>query len=49
MLKYIIIGLIAIYFIYIIYKKMKDIKNGKFCDCGCDSCLIKSQCNSKKE
>ena len=46
MLKYIIMGLIIIYFIYVIYKKFNDMKNGKFCDCGCGDCPIKDKCNS---
>lgn len=42
----IIIGaLIAAYIGYIIYKKAKDIKKGKFCSCGCDECPSKVKCH----
>lgn len=30
---------------YVLYKKYKDIKKGKFCSCGCDSCPSKSNCH----
>ncbi|MBE5961207.1 MAG: FeoB-associated Cys-rich membrane protein [Lachnospiraceae bacterium] len=42
----IIIGvLIALYAAVIIRKKVKDVKAGKFCSCGCDSCP--SKCHTK--
>ena len=28
-----------------IYKKVKDIKKGKFCDCGCSECPSKIKCH----
>lgn len=44
----IVIGaLIAIYAGFIIYKKVKDFKNGKFCSCGCGDCPSKAKCSDK--
>lgn len=35
----IIIGaLLLLYAVYVIRKKIKDVKAGKFCSCGCSSC-----------
>jgi len=42
--KYVIIALIIIYSIYVIYRKVKNIKKGKLCECGCDDCPIKDKC-----
>lgn len=47
-MPYIIGALIAIYVGYIIYKKVKDIKAGKFCSCGCNDCSSKTKCLDKK-
>jgi hypothetical protein len=44
MFEYIIICAITIYFIYVIYKKIKNIRKGKFCDCGCENCSIRNKC-----
>ena len=42
----VIIGvLIVLYSGYIIYRKIKDLKQGKYCGCGCDHCSLK--CNGK--
>lgn len=42
MVATIVIGiLIAAYAGVVIYKKAKDIKNGKFCSCGCSECASK--------
>lgn len=42
----IIIGIvIAVYVGIVIHKKVKDMKNGKFCSCGCNDCA--SNCNKK--
>lgn len=41
----VIIALIASYAAYVIYKKVKDIKKGKFCDCGCSECPSKIKCH----
>ena len=39
MIAGIVIGvLIALYAGFVIVKKVKDIKQGRFCSCGCDSC-----------
>ncbi|HEX3020971.1 MAG TPA: FeoB-associated Cys-rich membrane protein [Lachnospiraceae bacterium] len=29
---------------FVIYRKVKDMKNGKFCSCGCSSCPSSSRC-----
>ncbi|HHU74421.1 MAG TPA: FeoB-associated Cys-rich membrane protein [Clostridiales bacterium] len=43
----IIIGiLIVAYTGFIIYRKSKDIKEGKSCCSGCSSCPSKEKCNS---
>jgi len=44
-MPYVIGAAIAIYVIYIIYKKVKDIKAGKFCSCGCGDCPSKEKCH----
>lgn len=43
-IKIILILLIASYAGYVIYKKVKDIKKGKFCNCGCEKCPSKNKC-----
>jgi hypothetical protein len=30
--------LIGLYFLWVIRKKYKDVKKGKFCNCGCSDC-----------
>lgn len=40
-------GLIA-YCAWIIYKKVKNAKNGKFCSCGCQDCPSKCREFSEK-
>lgn len=48
MIATIIIGLlIASYAGIVIIKKAKDMKNGKFCSCGCSDCT--SSCQKIKE
>lgn len=42
----IIVALIVLYVGYVIYKKIKDIKAGKFCNCGCSDCPSSRKCNS---
>lgn len=37
----IIIAVLAAYCAVIIRKKVKDVKAGKFCSCGCESCSAK--------
>ncbi|BCN32244.1 FeoB-associated Cys-rich membrane protein [Anaeromicropila herbilytica] len=44
----IIIGVILMYSGYVIFKKIKDVRNGKFCSCGCDGCSASKGCKSKK-
>lgn len=43
----ILLVLIGAYAGFVIYKRVKDIKKGKYCNCGCDNCTNK--CNSKKD
>lgn len=45
LLQFVIIGIIVIYFIYVIYKKIKDMKKGKFCNCGSQDCLMQDKCD----
>lgn len=42
----ILLGLIGAYAGFVIYKKIKNIKKGKFCSCGCNSCNKK--CSNNK-
>jgi hypothetical protein len=44
-MPYIIGALIIAYAGYVIYKKIKDIKAGKFCSCGCGDCPSKAKCS----
>lgn len=44
----IIIGiLIGLYCCYVVFKKIKDMKKGKFCNCGCDHCPSSVNCKTK--
>ena len=46
----IILGIIILaYTGYIIYKKTKDLKEGKSCCGGCSSCGSKEKCNNNKK
>lgn len=36
MTTYILMGLVFVYAAFVIYRKIKDMKNGNFC--GCESC-----------
>lgn len=45
----IILVLIGICVFIIIRKKVKDIKNGKFCNCGCQECPSHEKCEGKKK
>lgn len=47
MIEILILGVIVIYAGYVVYKKYKDIKKGKFCGCGCDGCSSQSKCHKK--
>ena len=51
MVPYIIGGLILCYVAFIIVKRVKEIKKGRYCSCGCDSCTskCKDSLNKKKE
>lgn len=44
----IIVLLIVLYSSWVIYKKVKDARKGKFCGCSCDSCPSEKKCNSNK-
>ena len=46
MIKYIIIGLIISYLIFVIIKKIKEIKKGKYCS-GCSENGTCTKCNKK--
>ncbi len=42
-----IIGIaIGLYVVWVIRRKIKDIKKGKYCSCGCQDC--EQSCQSKK-
>ena len=41
----ILLGVILSYAGYVVYKKTKDLKEGKGCGCGCSSCPSKSSCH----
>ena len=43
----IILAVIGLYVGYVVYKKYKDIKKGKFCNCECDSCPSESKCHKE--
>ena len=43
----IILAVIALYCFWVIRKKVKDVKKGKFCSCGCQDCP--SKCNEFSE
>lgn len=46
----IILGIIILtYTGYIIYKKTKDLKEGKSCCGGCDSCGARGKCSTKEQ
>ncbi|MBP3284214.1 MAG: FeoB-associated Cys-rich membrane protein [Clostridia bacterium] len=47
MARVIIIGILLGYCAFVIYRKVKNVKAGKFCDCGCSSCEAK--CHKKEE
>lgn len=44
----VIAGMIAVYCVFIIRKKYKDVKKGKFCSCGCQDCSSKCHDFSEK-
>ena len=42
----VILGLIIFaYAGFVIYKKVKDVKAGKFCSCGCSDCPSSKKCH----
>lgn len=43
----VILLLIVLYSIFVIQKKKKDIKEGKFCSCGCQDCPSGTLCKRK--
>ena len=45
----VILLLIGIYTFIVIRKKIKDIKNGQYCSCGCQDCPSHSRCTEKEE
>ncbi|MDD3221472.1 MAG: FeoB-associated Cys-rich membrane protein [Clostridia bacterium] len=40
-------AVIIIYVIFVIYRKIMQIRAGKYCECSCDDCT--KQCGQKKE
>jgi hypothetical protein len=48
MISIIIVALIILYAIFVIRKKVKDVKAGKYCNCGCLDCPTASKCHSKQ-
>lgn len=44
MVPYIIAALIIAYTVFIVFKKVKNIKEGKACGCDCSSCPSKNRC-----
>ena len=45
MIPVIIIGIILLYAGYVIWKKFKNMKQGKFCGSGCEGCGAKKKCD----
>lgn len=45
----IILVVILLYAAWVIRKKVKDVKKGNFCGCGCGDCPSKSKCSSKED
>jgi len=46
MVEVILVAIIGIYAGYVIIKKVKDMKKGKFC-CNCSGCPSKSKCHKE--
>lgn len=40
-MAYLIGAFIAVYAAYVVYKKVKAVKTGKYCSCGCSDCPSK--------
>ena len=47
MVSIIIVAAIVLYAAFVIRKKVKDMKAGKFCSCGCSDCPSAKKCHSK--
>ncbi|MDR1630090.1 MAG: FeoB-associated Cys-rich membrane protein [Oscillospiraceae bacterium] len=47
-ISYAILALIIIYAAFIIVRRMKKIKKGQYCDCGCDSCPHAKNCGKEQ-
>ncbi|WP_310604987.1 FeoB-associated Cys-rich membrane protein [Anaerosporobacter sp.] len=47
MASIIIIAVVALYAAVVIRKKVKDMKAGKFCNCGCSDCPSANKCHEK--
>lgn len=43
----IIVAVIAVYAAFEIRKKVKEMKAGKFCSCGCSDCPSTNKCHGK--
>lgn len=44
-MNYILLGLILTYSCWVVYRKVKDFKKGKYCSCGCSECPSKIKCH----
>ncbi|WP_148410532.1 FeoB-associated Cys-rich membrane protein [Murimonas intestini] len=42
-------GAIFLYAAFVIRKRIKDIKNGRFCQCSCEGCSGSSRCSLSEE
>jgi hypothetical protein len=47
-MPFIIGALVVLYAAFVIYKKVKAAKSGKFCNCGCGDCPAKVKCMEDK-
>ncbi|WP_167958309.1 FeoB-associated Cys-rich membrane protein [Anaerosporobacter faecicola] len=47
MVSILIVAAIVAYAGFVIRKKVKDIKEGKYCSCGCSGCGMRGQCHKE--
>lgn len=47
MISIIIVAAIVVYAAFVIRKKVKEMKAGKFCSCGCSDCPSAKKCHTK--
>lgn len=46
--EFIIIAVIAAYAVWVIVRKIRQFRQGKFCDCDCGSCPGQAKCRTKE-